>query len=299
MRADASERSPLPVSDPVHLALAVLAAERGARLLQRFDHGVGGTSLVEFEGIPRVLKAWRQDPAASPNAALELAEIVRGRGVLVPALIEHGIADGQEYLLLEQLPGEWSDDLGAAAIEDLIRVVDAERDAAPTPNPRWAEELASMLTLGDESFDIDPGALRASPEAVAVLEEARARLAACDPVALRTADVVHADFAPENVLIQEGRVTGVVDWERARIGDSGMDLVGALYDVEIWEKAPLPARELLWSAARERMVPEVFAAYVGIYAVRYLSWSVGTDMEDQVLDLVGRLLERSSARTTS
>ena len=48
--------------------------------------------------------------------------------------------------------------------------------------------------------DVAPEALAASTAADAVLTEARRRLAACDRTLLRTSDIVHGDFAPENLL---------------------------------------------------------------------------------------------------
>ena len=225
--------------------------------------------------------------------ALELAALMRERGVPVPVLVECGRTGGYGYLVYEFVDGEWSDDLGPGAVADMLSVIGAARDAAPAPNVRWAAELETMLSHGDESFDIDPAALAASAAADAVLTEARRRLAACDTAQLRTSDIVHGDFAPENLLVRDDRVVGVVDWERARVGDAGLDLVGAIFDIEIGEKAAVPLKQALWRSAQDRLSADALAAYVGIYAVRYLSWSVGTDMEGEVLGLARRMLHLS------
>ena len=37
--------------------------------------------------------------------------------------------------------------------------------------------------------------------------------------------IVHWDFTPDNVLVRDGRVTGVIDWEGVRAGDPQFDLV--------------------------------------------------------------------------
>jgi len=286
----------------VRAVLNAWGADRGAELIRRFDHGVGGTSLIELDGCRRVLKAWPLKFAgyeAEVDSALTLAEIMRGRGVAVPALIERGRSAGCGYLVYELIDGEWSSELGPGAVADMLMVIDAARDAAPAPNVGWPAELQTMLAVGDASFDIAPDALAGSPAAEAVLAEARHRLHVCDPGALRTTDVMHGDFAPENLLIRDGRVVGVVDWERARIGDSGLDLVGAIFDIEIGQKAPAPLRQSLWSMARDRMPPDTLAAYVGVYAVRYLSWSVGTDMEGQVVELANLTLGMSAVSSPS
>jgi hypothetical protein len=288
--------------DAVQSVLDSWGASRGASLIRRFDHGVGGTSLIDLDGSARVLKAWRFGGDADDQRlddALRLAELMRGRGVPVPVLIERGHSAHFGYLVYEYLDGAWSDDLGQEAVADLLAVIGAARGAAPAPNDGWAAELETMLTRGDPLFDIAPEALRGSTVAGAVLTEARRRLAACDTADLRTSDVVHGDFAPENLLLRDGRVVGVVDWERARVGDAGLDLVGAIFDIEIGEKASRPLRHGLWQTAREHLSDDVLAAYVGLYAVRYLSWAVGTDMEHEVIDLAHRMLGRSGTAEPS
>ena len=104
---------------------------------------------------------------------------------------------------------------------------------------------------------------------------------------------MHGDFAPENLLLRDGRVVGVVDWERARVGDAGLDLVGAIFDIEIGKKASPSLRRALWRTARDVLPAEALALNVGVYAVRYLSWAIGTDLEEEVLALAQRMLRLS------
>jgi aminoglycoside phosphotransferase (APT) family kinase protein/8-oxo-dGTP pyrophosphatase MutT (NUDIX family) len=49
-------------------------------------------------------------------------------------------------------------------------------------------------------------------------------------IALRTpTTLIHGDLGPEHVLSQDGRVTGVIDWSDARVGDPALDLAWVLY----------------------------------------------------------------------
>jgi aminoglycoside phosphotransferase (APT) family kinase protein len=41
--------------------------------------------------------------------------------------------------------------------------------------------------------------------------------------------LVHADLGPEHVLVDAGRITGVIDWSDARVGDPAIDLAWALH----------------------------------------------------------------------
>jgi aminoglycoside phosphotransferase (APT) family kinase protein len=101
---------------------------------------------------------------------------------------------------------------------------------------------------------------------------------------------MHGDFAPENSLIHEERLSGVVDWEQGRSGDAGLDLVGMLFDIELGAKATARVRVALHGALRERLPGELLALYVAIFAVRYASWAIGTAMEADVLELGDRLV---------
>ncbi|HEV7215131.1 MAG TPA: aminoglycoside phosphotransferase family protein [Chloroflexota bacterium] len=143
---------------------------------------------------------------------------------------------------------------------------------------------------GDPLFDISPGVVAAHPVGCELREEARRRFLRCDPAHFSTGDVVHADFAPENTLADNGRLVGVVDWERCRVGDAGLDLVGMLFDIELGEKALPAVRRRLWSALVERVPPDVRALYVTIYAVRYASWAINSPMERAVMALATRQL---------
>jgi aminoglycoside phosphotransferase (APT) family kinase protein len=65
------------------------------------------------------------------------------------------------------------------------------------------------------------------PEDRDLHERARALLRR---VALRTpTTLIHGDLAAHHVMLHEGRVSGVIDWADARVGDPALDLGWALY----------------------------------------------------------------------
>jgi aminoglycoside phosphotransferase len=278
--------------DPVSRVLAEMTASRPARLIRRFRHGSGGTSLVALEGQPVVLKAW---PACSPTTtnlpvAFERMQVMRDKGVPIPKVVEHGELVGHRYVAYGQLPGRWPARVTAGLLGELIGVVDAERGAAPGEGEDWPATLRSMLFEADPLFDIAPAVLETHPVGSVLLGEARACLEACDPALLAGGDIVHGDFAPENALARKGHLCGVVDWERCRAGDAGIDLVGMLFDMELGSKASAEVTAQLRRMLSQRLPAPVLALYIAIYAVRYASWAIGTSMEHDVLALAGRLV---------
>jgi Ser/Thr protein kinase RdoA (MazF antagonist) len=261
-----------------------LGQSRDVALLRRFAHGAGGTSLVRVDGVVLVLKAWATPSALSTHlpAALERMSTMRTRGIPVPTVVEHGVADEYEFLLYEVLPGHWPTQVTVEVLDDLLSVVDAERDAT-AEDVDEASVVRRMLTHGDPLSDIDPVRASTHPVGRLFLAEAVQRLDRCDPSKLRSRDIVHGDFAPENLLVDAGRVTGVVDWERCRVGDAAFDLVGALYDMEIGHKANRRVRRDFSRALKIRVPDDVLDLYLAVYAVRYASWAIGTSMESDVL----------------
>lgn len=279
---------PASVNDPVRQVVRRSSIDRPARLVRRFRHGVGGTSLVNIDGRPAVMKAWPADTGPDIRAALTRMSIMRRRDVPIPAVLEHGAIDGFAYLLYEYVDGHCPRRVTSALLADLIQVVDAERAVAPTPQPCWQATLLGWLTDGDPLFDIAPDIVADHPTGRVFLRKARERLDRCPH--LPGGDIVHGDFAPENVLVRDGRLVGVVDWERSRAGDAGLDLVGALFDIEIAGKAAPTVLRRLWIEIEDRIAPDVLALYVAVYAVRYASWAIGTEMEAEVLALDSRLI---------
>lgn len=277
--------------DPVTTVLTGLRRSRQARRIRRFRHGSHGTSLVDLDGRAVVLKAWPLDAPATRHLpiALRHMETMRRKGVVVPRVLESGELAGHSYVAYERLPGRWPARVTAHLLRQLVGVVDTERGAAPDEGRAWAHALHAMLFTGDPLLDITPSVLEAHPAGRVLLGEARACLQACDPALLTGGDLVHGDFAPENVLVHQGRLCGVIDWEQCRTGDARFDLIGLLFDIELGAKATPTVSAQLRHALRQRLPAPLLALYTAIYAVRYTSWAIGTSMEQEVLDLADRL----------
>ena len=77
-----------------------------------------------------------------------------------------------------------------------------------------------------------------------------------DRVAQVRTSLVHCDFGPDHILVTDGRITGIIDWTDAEIGDPALDLCWLLNDApaavragvaETYEPSPeLRERSLDW-----------------------------------------------------
>ncbi|WP_091532074.1 phosphotransferase [Microlunatus soli] len=273
-----------------------LSGDRPIELVRRFDHGAWGTSLALLSGEPVVVKAWPTSPIRERtlDRGIRCAAVMAARQVPIPRLLERGIVADHSYLIYEFVEGEWPPSIDLGLARQMLTLIDRQRDAAPGPEPRSAPALlATMLTDGDATLDIAPARLREHPAGRTILTTTLAALEACDPRNLRTTDIVHGDFAPENLLVRDGEITAVVDWEQARVGDVGFDLAGMIYDIEIGDKADPDVLGGLYRAIHEQLPRDAWRLYLGIYAVRYASWALGTEMEADVLRAIDKIIRRN------
>ncbi len=92
------------------------------------------------------------------------------------------------------------------------------------------------------------------------------------PESLGGDDLVHLDFHPENVLVNdEGTVTGVVDWDGAAAGNGDFDLYTLRFDLAL--RAPDLGR---WLGVRLRraMAQDVAQACWAHMSLRLVDWSI-------------------------
>jgi hygromycin-B 4-O-kinase len=87
--------------------------------------------------------------------------------------------------------------------------------------------------------------------------------------------LVHGDFGFDNVLVEDGHVTGVIDWQNARFGDG-------LYDVawlDFWPDPPLgiAGEFIAWKAAQGQPLPyaeeriRCYQAMIAVDALRFFA----------------------------
>lgn len=298
----ADPKIPVALDEPaVRAALAgELARQLGARAIlihsaQRLSGGAIQENWAldaEVEGGPHAgRQRWvlRTDSPSSVSVSLgrrqEFAVLSRvvEAGVRAPRpllLVEHSPTLQRPYFLMQHLAG-------SAAGHRLTR------DAASVPNPRLlledlAQSLANLHRLTPEAAGLDFLAVPGKPATVAAIEEYRAYLDSlaepqpvlewglrwCElnlPEAL-PARMIHRDFRTGNYLVEQGRLSGILDWEFASFGDPREDL--GWFTARCWRFAA-PQRE----AGGIGELEDFLAAYrnaggVAVSAVELVFWQV-------------------------
>jgi aminoglycoside phosphotransferase (APT) family kinase protein len=174
-----------------------------------------------------------------------------------------------EWALQEELPGEpleqWSplpDEIAAR----LLSLLELHGEAFPVATPgSWRCVVASSVLSGARSY-LRLATLRdhsdRSRELLSRCQEAVRRFSERVP---EMGAIVHWDFTPHNVLVLDGRVSGVIDWEGVRAGDPQFDLVTLAFYA--------PGTPLLEDGLRS-VDAGLRAAYQAHLCVRQAEWSL-------------------------
>ncbi len=136
-------------------------------------------------------------------------------GKLLPARLRHTDADGLVSVLDERLPGTPGrvarslTPAAFAAIAPLHRMKVRTVTVTSDVLTGWVSEPARAVRAALDARGLAPGPVERIVDELA------------DALSGRALDVgwVHGDFHPGNVLVERGRVTGVIDWSQASEAD--------------------------------------------------------------------------------
>lgn len=242
------------------------------RLVGRYSHGEAGAyALANTEGRRFVLK-WIH--GTSRLGALQhgaaVTELLCSVGYPAPVYRNVGAVAGYTYSIQEELPGL---PLGTVTLELLPRLLELNalqigRDAADSSE--WPLPITEPVLAGGDGFCLLEPMRAYSDTTAALLRSAQAYVRAYGGGPFATGDIVHIDFNPANILVADGAISGVVDWEACCAGDCVFDLATLLfysYDNEA-------VRERLQRHILARTAPAVLAAYLSHLIVRQVDWSI-------------------------
>ena len=285
------------------------------KLGERFEKGSQGAfRLHDAGGVGYVLK-WKQGERGLGRPELEapLLERLRSVGYPVPRYVAWGVLDEPvgRYTVQEQLPGKSAWGITGQALEDALALNDRQVDAGgslldqgvaahgrPAYEP-WRVLLPRLTLEGGDGFCHLDAMREHSPETAALLGNVQEYVGSNAGLleARPAQDVVHFDFSGPNILVDEGRLTGVVDWAPLP-GDRAFDLATLVFYDGYYADVP-STRERIWARALELADAETFGVYLCHMIHRQTDWSVrhhDAEMVRRVLDVCGAVLRDLAAR---
>ena len=165
------------------------------------------------------------------NAAEQLAVALREHGVPVPRVLFAELEDTPPWAVFEALPGEpgyvaADHDLSRSNFlpiaRDMGRLLRGFRELDPDSFdlPRLWTDVAALSEAAERWLaEIEPHLTHRDARAVREIIGAVPEL-----MSDRPAVVCHGDFGPQNVLVVGERISGLLDFEDARIGDPLLDV---------------------------------------------------------------------------
>jgi hypothetical protein len=240
-----------------------------------YPHGestFGTYAVGDMHGRLGVLKLWERQPDFIARQGAIAAALARLRdcGYPAPLYLVIGCTPTTCYCIQEQLPGSPAQPLDPRLLPRLLELNALQRGEA-LPGPRdWPHRVVSTVLQGGDGYCLlEP--LRTYSSTTAAL------LVAVQTLVMRhagehcaTADLVHYDFNPTNLLVHDGMISGVIDWQDPCSGDCTFDLSTLL--LYSWE---LPeVRYRLWSCALDRAGPRMLGVYLAHMILRQVDWAI-------------------------
>jgi hypothetical protein len=240
-----------------------------------------------------VLKWFVGDGMADRYAVLLPAlDVLRSRGVPVPEYPFVGAVDGWTLSAQEVLPGRsfpiWQPQLVGRMIECVSAAAGIAGPPLSPGHQAWGESVVHTLTVGEGGAAQHDSLRMHSDLARSILDLAEAIGANAEPSWFPTSGLVHYDLHTDNVLtLDNGTLTGIVDWESACAGDHRYDLVAFAFDLD-------GHGQQIWDRIGALVEPRVLRAYVAHMALRRTDWAIRQRPEDvpRQLDRAERLLGR-------
>ena len=223
-----------------------------------------GAALVEGRGDePLLLKASLDLTLAQEWATgAAMAARLRERGYPASNYLETGTTGDVTWSLQEVLPGRVPSMLTVGYAEQLVAL--ACRHAIDSGDSRPWDDLARELSW-QALAEMGPLPDRFEEILEGTLTETR-------DLSLAQTTIVHCDFHHRNFLAEDGRVTGVFDWDIATPGDWRFDLVCLAFACQMYPKTCEPdALATVITAVHEHCDAPTAAFLMAVQTLRSLS----------------------------
>ncbi|MET9023806.1 phosphotransferase [Actinopolymorpha sp. NPDC004070] len=182
----------------------------------------GAWLLVDPEGRPAVMKLQADKPGSRrPSTQLEAVNRMNAAGYPTPRWIAAGIGEsGIRYHVQEFVEGEPSSPLNAGTAALLVEVIERHAGLDPDPANNWNVYIDSVVSgqLRDDNRAFLRGFGAPGLDLLGAFDRL---LADSGPVRLPGGDLVHGDLNTCNVLLRDGKVSGVIDIEAFGSGTPG------------------------------------------------------------------------------
>lgn len=249
-------------------------------LINRFDKGEWGAyRIVERGKKPVVLKFFTDLSNTNiVNPASELAKNITDRllslGYPVPKYIYSGRVGKGLYWIQQELSGSplWQNPT-VKQVEKILSLLSLQKNQAVSKKQNYS------LIIKDTVFSNRLGNLRAiqkySPEMNRFLDNLILSVKDLEGIPLPNSDIVHGDFSYHQVMVDDGEITGIIDWQEAGCGDWLVDLTRLIYSLHDRPNLTIPLIEKVKRADLTKI-----RLYTVFTTIEMLSWPIQQNQID-------------------
>ncbi len=257
----------------------------------------GGAWFAIAANGARVVLKWFTDEGMADRYAVLLPALdgLRSRGVPVPEYLFVRAVDGWTLSAQQMLSGRSFPFAPPPLVDRMIECVGAaagiDGGLPASALHGWGEFVIHTLTVGDDGWAHHDSLRAHSDRARRIMDFVESVGTAAEPSWFPTSGLVHYDLHTDNVLaLEDGTLTGIVDWEGACAGDHRYDLVAYAFDLDGYGQQ-------IWDRVEALVEAHVLRAYVAHMALRQTDWAIRQHPEDvpRQLDRAERLLDRYGA----
>lgn len=243
-------------------------------LVDRFAHGesgFGAYAVIDATGRRGVLKCAPQRDWIERLQAIGAATArLRARGYPAPVYLVIGNLPTTCYTIQEMLPGVPCRVVTPDLVIRLVQLNQLQRDQAMPGQRDWPHPIVDTVLYGGDGFCLPEPLRTYSPATAELLIRLQTLVVQHQHDHYETSDLVHLDFNPTNILVNDGEISGVIDWQDLHAGDCTFDLVTLL--VYTWDNAEV--RDYLWQYIVERVGSGVLNVYLAHMILRQVDWSI-------------------------
>jgi hypothetical protein len=239
---------------------------------ERFPNGEQGAFVVRDPLGKRWVLKW--SPGARnlqwAQGAQTVTDVLCDVGYPAPEYLLIGKIHEGIYSIQSVLPGAPMQRLLPAHVLRLFELNALQVGRAIPGGKDWHQEVIDTVLVGGDGYCLHAAMQHHSQRTADLLQTLQSVTLAHRAEPHRTTDIVHGDFQPANILVQEEQISGIVDWGGCLAGDCAFDIATLLF----YAYDEIAVREQLWEYAQARASLNLLSLYFAHLILRQVDWSL-------------------------
>jgi phosphotransferase family enzyme len=241
-------------------------------LVEKYPDGEQGAFVVADHLNRRWVLKWAPGLRSLQwmQGAKTVTDLLRSIGYPAPDYLLIGKIPEGIYSLQSVLPGSPLRMLTPPLVPRLLELNELQVGRAIVGRKDWHQEAIDTVLVGGDGYCLHTSLQHHSQDTADLLHTLQTLVIAHQDEPHRTNDIVHCDFQPSNILMQDEQISGIVDWDGSFAGDCIFDIATLLfYSYDLFE-----VRGWLWKYALQRASLKLLSIYFAHLILRQVDWSL-------------------------